>query len=139
MKISDYVQPIQLSSVPIAPGANVITTGYGFVKTKVLPHNLQHTKFNIIDMHKCVKDIDMNKLISKHSVVCAKGIQSSLCIGDVGGPLVSADTGKLVGLAIFTYRDCEVGPQGFTGIYAYLEWIEGVIEGVIRKNEKGVK
>lgn len=125
-----------MSSVPITTGANVVTTGYGLVKTKVLPHNLQYTKFNTIDMQNCVKEIDLHKLISKYSLVCAKGVQSSLCIGDVGGPLVSADTGKLVGIGIFTYRDCEVGPQGFTGIYPYIEWIEGVIEGVIRKKDK---
>lgn len=139
VKPSDYVQPIQLAPVPITPGSNVITTGYGLVKTKVLPHNLQYTKFNVIDTKNCVKEIETHKLISKYSIACAKGISSSLCIGDVGGPLVSVDTGKLVGVAIFTYRDCEVGPQGFTGIYAYREWIDGVVEGVIRKAEKKQK
>lgn len=133
VKFSDYVQTIALSNVPTTISKDVITMGYGLVKTNVLPQNLQYTKLKTIDMLLCTEST--HNLISKYSVVCANGTQASLCAGDKGGPLVSATTGKLVGTAIFTSRDCKEGlPQGFAGIFAYTEWIDGVIEGVISKN-----
>lgn len=126
MKFSKYIQPISLSSVPPAIGMDTITMGYGLVDRKLFPHNLQYTKFNIIDLKECVSNAQ--NFTPKHSLICAKNSQSRLCFGDVGGPLVSTKTGKLVGFAIFTHGDCEVGPQGFTGIYAYIKWIDNVMK-----------
>lgn len=98
----------------------------------VLPQNLQYAKFKTIKMQQCVETTQ--HLISQYSVVCANDPQASLCTSDTGGPLVDK-AGKLVGVAILTSKDCKEGlPQGFAGIFAYAEWIDGVIEGVIRKN-----
>lgn len=130
--LSNYVQTIPLTSVPPTIGNDVITVGYGLVNNDVLAQNLQFTKLKTIDMQQCVETTE--NLISKYSVVCANQTEASLCTGDKGGPLISAKSGKLVGVAIFTSTDCKAGlPQGFAGIYAYTEWIDGVMEGDIGK------
>lgn len=130
---SKYVYSILLSTSPANIGTVATTMGYGYVKPKIFPQNLQYIQLKTVDLQQCVKNTQ--NLISKNGVICASGNEVSICSGDVGGPLVSALTGKLVGVAISTQKDCTAGlPQGFTGIFAYTEWIDGVIEGVIRKN-----
>lgn len=134
VKMSNYVQTVPFASVPPTIGNDVLTTGYGVLKPKLPPQNLQFTNLKTIDMQKCVKD--PQTLISRYSVICANGTQTSLCGGDVGNPATDK-TGKLVGLAIFTGKNCGVGlPQGFTGVFAYTEWIDGVIEGAISRAGK---
>lgn len=105
---------------------DAITTGYGLVDVKLFPQNLQYTKFKIIDLKECVSN--PKNFTPKNSLICATDTQSRLCFGDVGGPLVSTKSGKLVGFAIFTHGDCEVGPQGFTGILPFIKWIENVVK-----------
>lgn len=123
LQFTDYVKSIKLASAPTAIGADAITLGYGRVSEDIFPQNLQYTKFNTINKLECTTD--EYKLIPDYRVACAKGTQSSICIGDVGGPLVSA--GKLIGVAISTWKECEVDhPQGFTDILPYVEWIYGI-------------
>ena len=119
-----------LSTAPTSIGANVIAMGFGLIKDKIIPQNLQFTKLKTVDFRECVKDTQ--KLISKNAIVCANETNTVLCDYDLGDPLVSTDTGKLIGIAIISDKNCQLGhPQGFTGISAYAEWIDGVIEGVI--------
>lgn len=126
VKFSDYVRPIPLSTVSTNAGSHVITMGYGLAKTNVFPDNLQHTTFKTIASQECAPHT-LN-LIPKDSLLCAKGTLSSLCFGDMGDPLVSAYSGKLVGLAISTWGDCEVDhPQTYTNIHPYIDWIDGVM------------
>lgn len=99
--------------------------GYGLINEKVFPKQMQYTKFKTIGLHECAP-IKLN-LIPKDSLICAKDAQARICLGDAGGPLIS-DTGKLMGVAISTWGDCEVGPQSFTGTYAYIEWIHKVMK-----------
>lgn len=106
--------------------------GFGRVTNKTFAKTLQHTKMQTLELQQCIANTQY--LISKNSVVCALSEQSGICHGDLGGPLVSANTGKLVGIATYVDKDCEVGHrQGFTGVSAYMQWIDGVTEGVICK------
>lgn len=133
VQFSDYVQPIRLSTKPTTANTNAIVLGYGRVSPNIYPENLQFTNFKTLDLQECLKKT--YNLTSKNSLVCAKGVQSSLCTGDIGDPLVSADTGKLIGVAIYIGKDCELNrPQGFTGITSYINWIEGVTGGAIHMN-----
>lgn len=126
VQFSDYVKPIELSPEPIAIGMAATTMGYGRVSEDVFPHNLQHTQFNAINKQECVSfEHTFISDYNDYHVICAKGSQSSICIGDVGGPLVSSN--KLVGIAISTWGNCELDrPQGFTSIAPYIEWIVGI-------------
>lgn len=133
VKFTDYVQPITLSTEPITADANVIALGYGLVSFNVYPQNLQFSNMKTIGLQECIKNT--YNVTLKNGFVCAKGAETSLCVGDVGAPLVSADTGNLVGVAIYIGGDCELNrPEGFTGIIPYIKWIEGVTGGDIRKN-----
>lgn len=108
-----------MSSLPPATGTEVIMMGYGLVVTNEFPQNLQYTTFKTIDVKEC----------APNTMVCAKGPQSSLCFGDIGGPIVTPHIGKLVGLAISTWGDCEVNhPQSFIGISSYMKWIDSVMK-----------
>lgn len=124
VQFSKYIRPIQLSPVLPKIGMDAITAGYGLVDVKLFPHNLQYTKFKIIDLNECIPNAQ--NFTPKHSRICAKDTRSRLCFGDVGGPLVF--DGKLIGFAIYTHGDCEVGTQGYTGIFAYIKWIENVMK-----------
>lgn len=129
VQFSIYIRKISLSPEPTNAGAHVTTMGYGLVYTNVFPQNLQYTKFKTVDIQQCGNIQSLN-LIPKYGTVCAKGTQSGLCFGDMGDPLVSADNGKLVGIAISAWGDCDVGPQRFTGIFPYIEWIKKVMNPV---------
>lgn len=112
-----------MSTESTAIGSDAITLGYGRVNEDIFPQNLQYTKFNTINKLECTTD--EYKLMPNYHVVCAKGTQSSICIGDVGSPLISGS--KLIGVAISTWKECEVDhPQGFTSIKPYVEWIDGI-------------
>lgn len=109
-----------LSSVATYGDANAITMGYGVVKTSVFPDNLQFAKFKTINSEEC----PYAKSVAKGSLVCAKALLSSLCFGDMGDPLVSALSGRLLGVAISTWGDCDVNrPQTYTDVTPYMDWI----------------
>lgn len=104
--------------------------GFGNVADKIGATTLQYTKLHAIDLQNCIKHTHI--MISKNSIICADPAQSSICNGDVGAPLVSVTFGKLIGIASYADRNCKLGhPHGFTGISAYKQWIEGVMEGVL--------
>lgn len=114
---------------PIATGIDAITMGYGLKNLIIdgIPKNLQHTKFRLTDLRKCAPNV-LTK-IRKNGVVCGNVLQGRLCYGDVGSPLISMDTGRLIGIAISSnWQDCEVNrPQSFIGVSAYFKWIETII------------
>lgn len=131
VKFSEYIQPIQLtdSILPTFIGNDVISMGLG-VKHLVIdgmPEVLQYTTFNVTNLEKCVPAL--MRSISKLGLVCAQVVQGRLCYGDIGGPVVSPDTGKLLGIAISaTDNECEVSQwQSFADIASYDQWIEGTI------------
>lgn len=110
--------------------------GFGRVSTtyKIFAKTLQYTELKTIDWHECVSNTD--NLISKHSLVCANGSDTSICTDDIGGPLVSAKTGKLIGIASYADENCTLNsPQTFTGLKPYMQWIEGIIDEYICKNQ----
>lgn len=131
VKFSEYIQPILMSDSidPTLIGKDVISMGYGIKNLLVdgIPENLQYTTFKITNFLKCVPE--SMKSISKFGLVCAQKFHGRLCHGDIGGPFVSPDTGKLLGVAISAPgRECEVGRwQSFADIAAYNKWIEGII------------
>lgn len=110
--------------------------GFGRVSVtdKIFATRLQYSKLKTVDLQQCVQNTE--NLISQHSIICADNAQTqaNICKGDVGSPLVSVDSGKLIGIAGYADKNCKLGhTHGFTGISAYMQWIESVIEGVICK------
>lgn len=131
---SQNIHTIPFACLPSDSGTHAITMGFGRTSENKHAKTLQHAKLITVELQRCVADTQ--HLISKNSVVCVIGTQSSICHGDLGGPLVSARSGKLMGVATYIDKNCEVGRrQGFTGITAYMQWIEGVMEGVLCKKE----
>ena len=49
-----------------------------------------------------------------------------MCAGDIGGPLLSTTTGNIIGVASFATSTCD-GPQIYTRIDAFIQWMEIVI------------
>lgn len=136
VQFSDYIKPVSLSALPTIPGSDVTVTGYGLVKPKLFPQNLQYASLKTVDLQEC--ELNEHNSLAKDSIICTKGGRSRLCLGDGGGPLISDENGKLIGVAIFTWGECEQGgPQGFTGVLPYLDWINGLIDGTIQKISGG--
>lgn len=131
VKFTDSVQPIRFTSIPTVAGLDVFAMGFGLVNDKVFPHNLQYASFKTIPLNECAP-VKPN-LIPKDSLICAKDVQSRLCLGDAGNPLVNSYTGKLMGIAVSTWGDCEIGPQSFTGINAYIDWINRIMNDIAIK------
>lgn len=97
--------------------------GYGLAKTNVFPDNLQYTKFKTISSQECIPAY-ANGSIPQAGLICAKGLLSSICFGDMGDPLVSALSGRLLGIAVSTWGDCEVNhPQTYIDVVPYMSWI----------------
>lgn len=125
--LSKTVQPVPLFTSSVSPGAPAFTMGFGHITDKLTATTLQFTRVITADLQKCVSNT--SNLISKNSVICAGG-QAAICEGDVGNPLVSSTFGKLIGIASYADKNGDSGHMhGFTGIYAYRQWIEGVMEG----------
>lgn len=136
----EYIRNILISCVPTPIGSDVITMGFGRVSStdKIFATTLQYTKLKTIDSQECVSNTkDLHSLTEgKNSLICASGSETSICRGDKGGPLVSTKTGKLVGIASYADGNCTLGsPDAFNGISPYIQWIEGIIEDYICKNQ----
>lgn len=102
--------------------------GYGLATAKVFPKNMQYANLKTVGLQECAPI--KPRLIPKDSLFCAKDAHATICLGDGGGPLVSAKTGKLIGISVSSWGDCEFGPQGFTGIGAYFNWINGIMNPI---------
>lgn len=137
---SEYIRKILISCVSTPIATDVITMGFGRVSTtdKILATTLQYTKLKTIDVQECLSNTrDSHNLTeAKNSLICASGPETSICRGDKGGPLVSAKTGKLIGIASYADGNCTLGsPNAFNGISPYIQWIEGIIEDYICKKQ----
>lgn len=139
-KHSEYIHTARLSCVPTPIATSAVTMGFGRVNAteRIFATILQYTKLKIIDSEECVSNTrDSHNLTDvKNGLICASGSTTSLCTGDKGAPLVAIKTGKLVGIASYADENCTLGsPHGFTGIRPYIQWIEGVIDEYICKNQ----
>lgn len=63
--------------------------GYGManLKTQAFPKNLQYTELKTVALQECAP-IKL-RLIPQDSLICAKDVRATICLGDGGGPLVS--------------------------------------------------
>lgn len=134
VQFSKYIQPIELSdsTAPSAISKDLVTLGYGLKNLifEGIPDNLQYATFRAAELSECVQSPSAVKSIRKNGVVCGFVVQGRLCFGDIGAPLQSLETGKLVGIAISSGgHDCEVSRfQSFSGIAVHKKWIEGEID-----------
>lgn len=140
VRSSEYIRNILISCVPTPIALDAITMGFGRVSAtdNIFATTLQHTKLKTIDVQECLSNVqNMHNLTNaRNSLICASGSETSICRGDKGGPLVSAKTGKLIGIASYADGNCTVGrPDAFTGISPYIQWIESIIEDYICKNQ----
>lgn len=114
--------------------------GFGRINAteRIFATILQYTKLKTIDSDECVSNVMIlqNFADAKNDLICASGSTTSLCTGDKGAPLVAIKTGELVGIASYADADCALGSaHGFTRIRPYIQWIEGVIDEYICKNQ----
>lgn len=126
VEFSDVIKPISLACSS-SSGADVVAIGNGLTRDtdKTLPDILQYAELKTISALRCKWEFPF--LLFRKSVICSKGEEKrSVCHGDSGGPLATADGSALIGLTSFGSRKgCEQGkPQAFTRVSSYLEWIE---------------
>lgn len=138
MRRSEYIRHILISCVPTPIDTKAITMGFGRVSAadNIFATTLQYTKLKTIDVQECLSNIQNlhNLTNNKNDLVCASG--SGICRGDKGGPLVSTKTGKLIGIASYADGNCTPGrPVAFNSIRPYIQWIEGIINDYICKNQ----
>lgn len=128
VKFSDVIKSIPLACSSTS-GLDVIAIGNGITKNtaRSIPPILQFTHLRTVAKFDCLGEFPF--LIFQTNVICAEGNgKNSVCRGDSGGPLASAKTGSLVGVASFvSVEGCEEGlPQGFVRVSSYLNWIKKV-------------
>lgn len=127
VEFSDVIKPVELAC-GTSKNKDVIAIGNGLNRadgsvSPVLRH--AHLKTALLDL-KCAREYKLRWFSSKE--ICAQGKEKrGVCGQDLGGPLVFAKNGALVGLASLIPRECGAGkPQGFTSIPLHLQWIEEV-------------
>lgn len=132
--LSEYIQSVPFVCSPATVATEVITMGFGRVSVtdKIYATTLQYTELQTVDANKCLSDV--HGLASAESLVCADEKQTSTCKGDIGGPLVLAESGELIGIASYAHRNCKLGHlHAFIDVSAHVQWIEEVTEDQICK------
>ncbi|KAL5292128.1 hypothetical protein ACFFRR_011127, partial [Megaselia abdita] len=110
-------------------GQNVIASGWG--KTgdyQYQPNKLRFADMYVMNHQKC-KEYYIAGTVTD-DVICTdteSGTRST-CQGDSGGPLVLAVNKQLIGVVSFvSTAGCESGgPDGFTRVVGYLDWIKAI-------------
>lgn len=107
---------------------DVIAIGNGLNNTdESVSPALRYTHLQTVAGRKCLVEFKLRWL--KAGAICAQGKQKqSVCGRDLGGPLMSAESGALLGVtSLRSFDGCNLGkPQGFTSIPLQLQWIEEV-------------
>lgn len=126
VELSDSIKPI-----PIACSANpqmdVVAIGNGLVKDgdPDLAPILQYTELKTITRDVCLKKYPF--LVYRTTFLCVNGAEKrGTCIGDSGGPLITANNNALVGLTSFSSpkRCATNAPKVFTRIASFTKWIK---------------
>lgn len=108
--------------------------GFGRVSVvdKIYATTLQYTELKTVAAEQCVSNV--HGLKSAENLICADEVETSICKGDIGGPLVSAESGELIGIASYAHRNCKLGHlHAFNDVSAHVQWIEEVTEDQICK------
>ncbi|KAM7347493.1 transmembrane protease serine 9-like [Cochliomyia hominivorax] len=117
---SEHIQQVSLAEVQPEPGAEVITSGWGRLRTGGgIPQILQYNKLFSIGNEEC------RRLIGNvpPSVLCLGHIRGNgVCNGDSGGPAVYNNS--LVGITNFIVGECGSNiPDGYASISYLIKWI----------------
>lgn len=135
VEFTDFIQPLSLpcsSSQTIDDASDVIAIANGATASKdyKIGLKLQYIQLQTVDMEKCLETGEMSLMLLEPgtNLICAKDVadRSCICNGDMGGPVVKADTGALVGI-INGPLDTKCRSrflQVFTPVSAYIGWIQ---------------
>ncbi|CAM4948052.1 unnamed protein product [Rotaria socialis] len=129
---NEYVQPACLPGPDPKPDSEVVLIGWGAVETGGGTHHvLKQTQVRVIE--NCEHFwTDINK--EKQICVRDPSLNSVVCNGDSGGPLLQEHSGQWVvdGVTSFGERECEMVnhnmPNVYTRVSAYLPWINGIMD-----------
>ena len=125
VNFTKVIQPITLSCKS-SNWVGVTAIGNGYMLNKNRAPILQYAdKLKTISLFLCV--FNYPKVAFRTGIMCAVGLdESSVCMGDSGGPLIDNDSNKLVGITSFgPAHGCDFGlAQAFTRVSAYTKWIE---------------
>uniref|UniRef100_T1GZ28 Peptidase S1 domain-containing protein n=1 Tax=Megaselia scalaris TaxID=36166 RepID=T1GZ28_MEGSC len=109
-------------------GQTVTASGWGKISdsTNSITNLLRWTDLTVENQNTC-SNYYMAGLVNA-GVLCTntRGGAVSTCNGDSGGPLVLQSTGRLIGVTSFvSAAGCQSGgPDGFTRVTYYLDWIK---------------
>lgn len=127
---SETIQPAKLpqANYDIPDGTMLSSSGWGATFEPQSVWNLRRVELPKVNIDYCLKTNHLNGN-HREQKICAGFDEDgkSICIGDYGGPLTTAD-GTLVGIASFI-RDC--GKKQYPGIYSRvttaLDWINSIV------------
>ncbi|CAM4948204.1 unnamed protein product [Rotaria socialis] len=136
---NEYVQPACLPGPDPKPDSEVVLIGWGAVETGGGTHHvLKQTQVRVIE--NCEHFwTDINK--EKQICVRDPSLNSVVCNGDSGGPLLQEHSGQWVveGVTSFGERECEMVnhnmPNVYTRVSAYLPWINGITQVIIDQSD----
>lgn len=106
MQFNKYVKPVPLACTTSTKGMHAIAMGFGVASIHGSSSILKYIQLEITQQNS--KTICSNKLQLK-----------TITPGDAGGPLISAETGALIGITSsgLPFHQC------FTHVATYLDWI----------------
>lgn len=87
--------------------------------------DLRHITVYTIENDICREQLGNSSQFVRDSVLCTEqGSNAGTCIGDLGSPLVAGH--RLIGLATWFASCGQGGPNGYTRISSYLDWISEI-------------
>ncbi|XP_059485544.1 chymotrypsin BI-like [Neocloeon triangulifer] len=121
------VSPVKLPSLYDATKnlTGTLATVSGFVSSSS-SRDLKYTQVTVISYQSCASYFGSSFVAS--SIICSKQIDTSICQGDIGGPLVYIDSNKTwVQIGVISFGSSSGCIAGFTRVSSFLGWMSGKI------------
>lgn len=125
------IEPVEMNTDPTVPVTGDMCTvmGHGTTESEIETLNLKETQVEVYDFEACSNFwFDGPRIVLPNSALCTSTDRgTAACSGDSGGPVISKDTGRLVGLVSFgSNRGCLDGPEVHTRVSSYRSFIQQV-------------
>nr|XP_034826632.1 chymotrypsin-1-like [Maniola hyperantus] len=123
IQFNSVVDAIELNDEPIAPGENLLLTGWGTTSYPGLaPNDLMQLELKAVSYEECkVMHKDTNPVYETQICALSKTGKGA-CHGDSGGPLVRE--GRQAGIVSWGLPCAKGKPDVYTKVESYMDWIE---------------
>ncbi|XP_039762812.1 chymotrypsin-1-like [Pararge aegeria] len=123
MEFSSTIQAIELNDEPVAPGEDLLLTGWGTTSYPGLaPNDLMQLELKAVSYEECKEAHQETNPVYETQICAISSAGKGACHGDSGGPLVRE--GRQVGIVSWGIPCAKGKPDVYTKVESYMDWIE---------------